>query len=403
MTLQFPWHNNHQDILFYLGSTTFFVGGCVRNTLMRLPLTQDWDLATLLTPDQVIQALQGSGYKIIPTGIDHGTVTVVTPHHTYEITTLRRDMATDGRYATVQYTTYLSLDAGRRDFTMNALYLDAQGHVWDYVGGYGDIQTQCVRFIGDAVQRIQEDYLRILRYFRFHSNYGNQWQKDSLQACIALAPGVGEHVSVPRMTKEVRSLLDSRQFWAVYTVMHHHRVWHTIFQVETERKHTYDALHTVEAFLRSQNLVSYIPLLRWFLVGSATLALSWYRWESRFLKKCWHGPASASSKELLMYVLQGQESQDFRVALWIVLAFLSGYTVHTMHQGVTHVRQDQAFPVTGHDIIAMGYTGPAVAKVLQRGKMWWMQSQGRSSKAEILQYLHSVTQSGGTVDSFAEV
>src|SRR5690606_8793005 len=145
-----------------------FVGGCVRNTLMGREV-DDIDVATQLTPDQVVEVCAKAGFAAHPTGIEHGTVTVVVNHQPFEVTTLRRDVSTDGRRATVAFTEKWEEDAERRDFRMNALYADAQGQIHDPTGGgLDDARAGRVIFIGDAATRIKEDYLRILRFFRFN-------------------------------------------------------------------------------------------------------------------------------------------------------------------------------------------------------------------------------------------
>jgi len=150
---------------------TRYVGGAVRDDLLGLPVN-DIDLATRIPPDEVIARLERARIKAVPTGIDHGTVTAVSDGHPFEITTLRRDVSTDGRRATVAFTDDWQEDAARRDFTINALSADPQtGELFDYFGGLGDLQNRHIRFIGDPLQRIAEDHLRILRFFRFHARF----------------------------------------------------------------------------------------------------------------------------------------------------------------------------------------------------------------------------------------
>lgn len=148
------------------------VGGAVRDTLMGIR-SEDVDLATPLLPQEVTRRAEALGAKVIPTGIAHGTVTIVYRDHIYEVTTLRRDVSTDGRRATVAFSDDWKEDASRRDFTINALYADPlTSEIFDYFGGLADLEARRVRFIGDPEQRIAEDYLRILRYFRFHARFG---------------------------------------------------------------------------------------------------------------------------------------------------------------------------------------------------------------------------------------
>ena len=184
-----------------------FVGGVVRNALLELPIG-DIDLATTLPPDEVMQKLKSAAIKVIPTGIDYGTVTAVIKGVGYEITTLRRDVETDGRRAVVSYTTDWTEDAARRDFTINALYADGNGQIYDPLGqGLPDLKQQKVKFVGDAETRIQEDYLRILRFFRFHAAYGKGVpDQPALKACAKFAPKI-KTLSRERITQEFTKIL----------------------------------------------------------------------------------------------------------------------------------------------------------------------------------------------------
>ena len=183
------------------------VGGAVRDGLLGLPVA-DVDLATTLTPDEVITALESARIKAVPTGIDHGTITAVSGGKTFEITTLRRDVSTDGRRATVAFSTDWQEDAARRDFTINALYADpSSGEVFDYFGGLDDLREKKVRFIGDATARIAEDHLRILRYFRFYARFGKSPpDADAIEACEAAANSLMA-LSRERIADELLKLL----------------------------------------------------------------------------------------------------------------------------------------------------------------------------------------------------
>ncbi len=182
------------------------VGGSVRNTLMGIAVS-DLDIATPATPDAVVRACAAAGLATVPTGLEHGTVTVVARHTPIEVTTLRRDVSTDGRRATVAFTTDWAEDARRRDFTMNALYCDGDGRLFDYVGGYDDLVARRVRFIGDADQRIAEDYLRILRFFRFHAAYASGPPDPAAMAACARGLGGIARLSAERIRAELVKLL----------------------------------------------------------------------------------------------------------------------------------------------------------------------------------------------------
>lgn len=190
------------------GFQALFVGGCVRNTLFGVTV-DDIDISTDATPEQVIALTEGAGLRAVPTGIDHGTITVVSHHIPHEITTFRRDVETFGRHAVVAFSTDVTDDAKRRDFTMNALYADPAGHVIDPLHGLPDLAARRVRFIENPDLRIREDYLRILRFFRFHAWYGDAAQgldADGLAAVAANADGL-DHLSRERVWTELRKLL----------------------------------------------------------------------------------------------------------------------------------------------------------------------------------------------------
>ena len=184
-----------------------FVGGCVRNSLMGQPV-DDIDLATRLEPEAAMKALTAAGLKVVPTGLVHGTVTAVSGRAPYEITTLRRDVSTDGRNATVAFTDDWSEDAQRRDFRLNALYADGSGTVFDPTGhGVEDAHAGRIVFVGDPETRIREDYLRILRFFRFFAWYGQgEPDAEGLAACASLADGM-VRLSAERVSRELLKLL----------------------------------------------------------------------------------------------------------------------------------------------------------------------------------------------------
>ena len=192
------------------GFDIFFVGGCVRNALMNAP-DSDVDMSTNARPEQVMALAKDAGLKAIPTGIDHGTVTVLSGNGVFEITTFRRDVATDGRRAVVAFSDYILDDARRRDFTMNALYADPHGRIIDPLGGYPDLLARQVRFIEDADARIKEDYLRILRFFRFSAWYSVDeagFDSDALAAIAVNTDGL-ETLSAERVGQEMSKLLCS--------------------------------------------------------------------------------------------------------------------------------------------------------------------------------------------------
>ena len=211
------------------GFQAYLVGGCVRNAIIGSPVS-DLDLCTDARPETVTKLAQDAELKVIPTGIDHGTVTVISGGVPHEITTFRKDIETDGRRAIVSFSKSISDDAARRDFTMNALYAGADGTVVDPLGGLVDLSNRRVRFIGSPDDRIREDYLRILRFFRFTAWYGDPalgFDADALAAIADNLAGI-ETLSKERIGQEVRKLLLAPNPSAVVAVMQQTGVLQTI-------------------------------------------------------------------------------------------------------------------------------------------------------------------------------
>jgi poly(A) polymerase len=206
-----PWVNDVAVLqllsaLDAAGIAARFVGGCVRNWLIDRPI-DDIDIAVDRPPETVVRVLEAADIKVVPTGVSHGTVTAVIASQPFEITTLRRDVETDGRRAVVAFTDDWRTDAERRDFTFNALYADAEGTVYDYFDGRGDLLAGRVRFIGDPDRRIAEDRLRVLRFFRFHAWFGRPpLDAAGFDACRRNAAGV-RSLSAERVAKELLRLL----------------------------------------------------------------------------------------------------------------------------------------------------------------------------------------------------
>jgi len=215
-----------------------YVGGCVRDSLLGAA-PKDFDIATTLTPPEIIEAAKAAGLAAIPTGVEHGTVTVVVDHQGVEVTTLRADVETDGRHAQVAFTKDWRTDAARRDFTINAIYLTPDGFLFDPAGGLADVETETVRFIGDPAARIREDYLRILRFFRFSARFSGAFDQAGLSAAKALSDGVNT-LSAERIGAEFMKILalpraafalDAMQDSAVL-----HHVWPAPAHVDAVRR-----------------------------------------------------------------------------------------------------------------------------------------------------------------------
>ncbi|MEJ0013584.1 MAG: CCA tRNA nucleotidyltransferase [Bauldia sp.] len=210
------------------GEETRIIGGAVRNALLGVPI-RDIDFGTTATPDKVTAQATAAGIKVVPTGIDHGTVTLVMDGHPYEVTTLREDIATDGRHAVVRFGRDWTADAMRRDFTVNALSVDRDGTVHDPVGGLADIGARRIRFIGDPAQRIAEDRLRILRLFRFHAEYGEgAIDPAALSAAIRARNDIRD-LSAERIGQEMRKIVIAPRAVEVATLMQESGILGVVF------------------------------------------------------------------------------------------------------------------------------------------------------------------------------
>jgi len=234
MKLSGRWFQNEatQNVFAALtdaGFQAYMVGGCVRNALLGQPVS-DIDISTDAEPEIVSELAQNADLRAVPTGIDHGTVTVISQGIPHEVTTYRKDVETDGRRAVVAFSKNMTDDAERRDFTMNAIYADASGRVVDPIGGIEDLKARRVRFIGDPNERIREDYLRILRFFRFTAWYGDPelgWEVGALAAIASNLAGI-ESLSKERVGHEIKKLLLAPNPAPALAVMEQTGVLHAI-------------------------------------------------------------------------------------------------------------------------------------------------------------------------------
>ena len=350
-----------------------YVGGAVRDTLLGLPVS-DVDIATALLPNEVMKRLQGAGIKSIPTGIEHGTVTAAVDSKNYEITTLRRDVVTDGRRATVAFATDWQEDAARRDFTINALYADPKsGEVFDYFDGISDLEARRLRFIGDANQRIAEDYLRILRYFRFVARYGGgQMDADAIQACANGAHGLTA-LSRERIAQELTRILALKDPGASVTLMIANGIF-TPFLPELSASAANDLLRLVKREAQYAQPVSlparFLALLTRDIVAvdkvAARLKLS-NKMREGFAQRLRADAPKSAYMRAIAYRADIETARDAAMLyasdteLPECLARLEQWNVPTLS-------------IKGGELIAMGLpAGPLVAKTLQAVEAAWIE------------------------------
>ncbi|NWJ26801.1 CCA tRNA nucleotidyltransferase [Rhizobium sp. RM] len=373
------------------GGEVRVVGGAVRNALMGLPVG-DVDMATTLTPDVVVARAKAAGIKAVPTGIEHGTVTLVIDGEGFEITTLRRDVETNGRHAQVAFGTDWQADAERRDLTINALYADHSGAVIDLIGGLADIETGTVRFIGDAATRIAEDYLRILRFFRFFAHYGSgRPDADGLRAS-ARAKDKLQTLSAERVWSEIKKLLSATDPSRALLWMRQSGVLAEVLP-ETE-KWGIDAIHGLVATEQALNWAP-VPLLRLAAIVPpdgerlTTLAsrLRLSKAEAAFLNHWASAPAVDSDmKETALDRLlyrQGVDGVKARLKLALASARADLSAGEAAMQKVARLStllaraekfQKPNFPLRGADVMAAGIAaGPKVGEVLKSLEDKWIE------------------------------
>jgi poly(A) polymerase len=370
-----------------------FVGGCVRDALLKRPIG-DIDLATPLFPDEVMRRLAAAGIKVVPTGVAHGTVTALVERHPFEITTLRRDVETFGRHANVAFTSDWVEDSRRRDFTMNALYLAADGAIFDYQDGLRDLRRGKVRFVGDPATRIREDVLRVLRFYRFHAWLGRGAADPAARAaCRASAPLVAT-LSGERVQAELMKLLRAADPAATLALMAEDGVLGKILPATRPL----DILRRLVRLERSLQLeADALRRLGAVIAGDAEGVARRLRLSNAERDRLMAlegaldlaGDAQAHRRHL--YRLGGETYID-RV---LMIAAASGATrkVRSLLAAAARWRKP-AFPLSGGDVTALGLApGPEIGRLLAELEAWWEEGDFRATRRACLAELRRRVQS----------
>ncbi len=373
------------EMIEQAGGQARVAGGAVRNALWELPVS-DVDVATTLLPDAVMSTARRAGFGVHPTGVEHGTVTVVVDGLSVEVTTLRADVETDGRRAVVAFSEDWAVDAARRDFTFNALYCDLSGQVYDETGqGLTDSAARRVRFVGTPDQRIREDYLRILRYFRFEAQYGNgKFDRDGLQACERLKDGLAglsaERIQVellktltaPGALNVVKKMLDTGVLQQVITPDDGGDKLARLIAVEDHLGRAPDGLLRLAALtsdithlrLPSKMVKRFTNLMQPFDIYAKTTILT---------------------RQKILYDLGCQGYRDRVIMAW---AGTSAPPDDTDWQQIYVLPEHwpvPQFPVTGKDLIAAGLLpGKGMGKTLALLERQWSDGGFKSKKADLL-------------------
>ncbi len=377
------------------GDQARFVGGCVRDALVGRPI-RDIDITTPLSPQRVTELLKKAGLKAVPTGIEHGTITAVAEGTGVEVTTLRLDLETDGRRAKVVFTDDWQADAARRDLTINALSADADGQVHDYFGGLSDLSEGRVRFVGDATQRITEDYLRLLRFFRFHADYAaDGFDAAAIAAAKALAPNL-KSLSGERLRQETLRLLTARrgpEIWGemlALGIVQHFLPWSTTLDrlrsvAELEHRHGIDP----DAIRRLAALT---------MTGcgeqvAATLKLSRAESDRIVALDAPRAPFDAGSPQAVrrqIYAWGNDGALDRLLLDWPDEA--SGQAGRLALDQVKGWPKPR-FPLAGADILKLGIDkGPRVGELLRAVEEWWISQDFQGDHSQCLGRARSLAQ-----------
>lgn len=363
------------------------VGGCVRDYLLGIK-GGDVDVACSLPPDQVMHIAEAKGWKAIPTGLAHGTVTLVLPERTVEVTTLRRDVKTDGRHAQVAYTDNFQEDAARRDFTMNALYMDFRGVVSDFFGGEDDLRARRVRFIGNAGDRIREDGLRILRFFRFLATHGQPPADEiALRACASQHKML-EKLSGERIQQEMKKLLSANEPTYALAQMSMMAMGEAIsgaswqvpmlqqlLQLETQQKVPGHAWVRLLSMVHSEQRMKVAAFVcdRWRLSRADTQWLE-------FLT----APEPMASQPQVKEALRHYKREWVEQALLLQALDDANLPLSTL-LSVARMFEPQPFPVNARDLMVYGFTeGPELGAKLRELEKQWAESDYRLKKGDLL-------------------
>ena len=392
MQCQRPWMQSTQinKLFAALDNNTRFVGGCVRDALLGID-AEDIDMATPLLPEEVIKRLKANNIKAIPTGLEHGTITAVIEGQPFEITTLRRDTSCDGRHAEVDFTDSWQQDAARRDFTINALSCGLDGKIYDYFSGLDDLQNSEVKFVGNADDRCREDYLRILRYFRFTAYYGKgKFNADAINACKANASGI-KSLSGERIRQEMLKLLASENVILILDKMQEIGVSQKIFQGNINldlAKNLRDLIKSGEA------LILLASLLKNNISDLKSFTKLWKlsNKEAEFLKQILLTTFEPSPDSDILEHKKLARKVGKRIYRGIMLLLAASDMQNSdkyLHR-INEVEKWQIpfFPVNGKDLMNKGINpGKEMGILLAKGESWWEDNNYAPSKRKVLDYI----------------
>ena len=382
------------------GSESLFVGGCVRDSFLNKSVT-DIDIATSSKPLVTIKLLKSASIKAIATGISHGTITAICGNKKFEITTLRQDVETYGRKAKVRFTSDWEADALRRDFSLNAIYSNEQGEIFDPFFGLGDLMNARVRFIGNPEARIKEDFLRILRFFRFYSLYGSgKPDSKALKACKKMSKFLTK-LSSERVWMEMKKILISKRSFDVIALMHKSKILHHLSIKPVNMGYMKkiilleDHLHKSDPIRRLASLLCKNRNLHKDIVNvSKRMKLSGIENKRLFFllenfkgisrkrnTKSWRRDACSFESpffEDILFLYSSFRGEDIKKKKIFCKKMLKQYKLW----------KGKKFPISGNDILSLGVSeGKQIGQILDPLKLWWIDGNFKATKASCLRHV----------------
>ncbi|MBM5782679.1 MAG: CCA tRNA nucleotidyltransferase [Pelagibacterales bacterium] len=382
------------DIFSQSNDSIRLVGGCVRDLLLEIEVS-DFDFATKLLPNQILEILKENGVKAIPTGIEFGTITAVIDGRNFEITTLRKESETNGRHFKAEFIDDYFVDASRRDFTINALYLDKKGVVYDYFDGILDIQNKKVRFIGNAEERIEEDYLRILRFFRFSSRYASEIDEVGFLACISSKKNLSK-LSRERIRSEFIKLILAPQKYLVIEIlekMQQQLITKHLFSCEIDIDSLKEILKIEEKlgiFLNQKLKIAVLFLNTvddWKLFFKEISATNLEKKYFQLLKILLQDDQQLDKKSLKRLLVFNQK--ELVLDYYIFRQTKENQNTEDINSNISFIKNFELpeFPLNGEDIKNIGYVGKDIGNAICLAKEAWIESNFSFGKKDLLQVL----------------
>ena len=380
-----------EDIFFKVDGTVRIIGGNVRDLILGRKINSSTDLAIDLNPRQIVDCLKKSNIRYIKTGYKFGTITILINGINIEITSLRKDLSTDGRWAEVEFTKDWLEDAKRRDLTINSIYCDLKGNIFDYFGGKDDLINGRVLFVGEPMKRIKEDYLRILRFIRFSLEYSKKIDHKSLLACSAMKRKL-PLLSFERRMMEFKKILMSRKINEKFNELDRTKIFDYVFMSKINSMHIYK-LFEIEKEIKDEDFERRIKFL--------------FRNKKRFLKRSdFHKLGKKSFSRIIERLkLENYEETDIHKNLFlhgrtlvndeIIFNYVDGnitFRKFNKLYKITNSWRPKTSPISGEDIKQLGIKeGKLIGKYLQDVLNWWIKRNFRPNKTECIEYLHKVT------------